>query len=319
MKDFYAILGISTNAEIEVINAAYRAMAKKYHPDVYQGDKKFAEQKIKDINEAFETLSDADKRRSYDKNYNKESGSGSFNDYNDTSDENFDWYDEYLKDAWSIVTEYYPEAEIERKRLAKLQKKLALQYQFILIETKSSSKFKEIAKITRNDFLTRYFGEDKKLHNIVQNLLLNNQTKIALEINKAIKVLGTDASPNIIKKIKEKYKSKINDVGIDKFDKEAEKIEEFVANFNFNFKNENNEYLYSFDYDDQKLLIDLSVETFLEHDEDQEKPYPVVNYQINLKEQYLLDHDDYREDKRIFYRQFEDLLNYLDENFQKNA
>ena len=43
MKDFYAILGVSVNAELEVINAAYRAMAKKYHPDVYKGNKKFAE------------------------------------------------------------------------------------------------------------------------------------------------------------------------------------------------------------------------------------------------------------------------------------
>jgi len=45
MKDYYAILGVSTDAEIEVINAAYRAMAKKYLPDVYDGDAKFAEEK----------------------------------------------------------------------------------------------------------------------------------------------------------------------------------------------------------------------------------------------------------------------------------
>ncbi len=50
MKDYYAILGVSIDVEIEVINAAYRAMAKKYHPDVYKGDKDFAEERIKDIN-----------------------------------------------------------------------------------------------------------------------------------------------------------------------------------------------------------------------------------------------------------------------------
>ena len=37
MKDYYAILGISINAESEVISAAYKALAKKYHPDVYKG------------------------------------------------------------------------------------------------------------------------------------------------------------------------------------------------------------------------------------------------------------------------------------------
>ena len=317
MKDYYAILGVSTNADLEVINAAYRAMAKKYHPDVYNGDKKFAEEKIKDINEAFENLSSKDKRKAYDEKYNKEGNSGSFNDYNETSDENDGWYDDYLKDAWNIVTEYYPEAETERKRLAKLQKKLALQFQFILIETKSASKYKMIAKITRDDFFNRYFGEDKNLHSIVENLLLKNQTKIALEINKAIKVLGTEASKDIIKKIKNKYRGKVTDTNIAIYNEQAQTIEKLVIEFNFN--KDEYDYEYNFDYDDEGFIIDLVIECFLEEDEDHQRPYPVVDYQINLKKQFLLDHDNKSEDKKTSYTEFADLINFLEEKFKENA
>lgn len=62
----YDILEISENASEEVIKVAYKALAKKYHPDVFKGDSKEAEKKMKQINEAFETLSDEHKRRRYD-------------------------------------------------------------------------------------------------------------------------------------------------------------------------------------------------------------------------------------------------------------
>lgn len=64
-KDFYAVLGVSRNAGDDEIKKAYRALAKQYHPDVNKGDKA-AEEKFKEISEAYETLSDAKKRREYD-------------------------------------------------------------------------------------------------------------------------------------------------------------------------------------------------------------------------------------------------------------
>lgn len=71
MKDYYKILGVNTNSPDEVIKAAYRALAKKYHPDIYQGDKFFAEQKMKEINEAYDILSDNLKRKEYDSGHNQ--------------------------------------------------------------------------------------------------------------------------------------------------------------------------------------------------------------------------------------------------------
>ena len=319
MKDYYAILGVSTDAEIEVINAAYRAMAKKYHPDVYNGDAKFAEEKIKDINEAFETLKDSKKRKAYDNSFKKENKSGSFNDYTETSDDNDNWFDEKEKDAWNTVVEYYPNAEKERIKLAKLQKKLALQYQFILITTKTSTNYKVWAKVIEDDFFKRYFGDDKKLHKIVKNLLLKKEIKIALEINKAIKVLGSDASEDIIKKMKLKYKNKINNVDVTDFHNQANLIENQIKNYSFNGNGDEQDYVYDFDYDEGSFTIDINIEVFLEDDEDHEKPYPVIDFHINLEEKYLLDNDKSELESCIYYEHFDELIKYLNEELEKNA
>lgn len=64
-KDYYATLGVPKTASEKEIKAAFRRLARKHHPDVNPGDKA-AESRFKDINEAYEVLGDADKRRKYD-------------------------------------------------------------------------------------------------------------------------------------------------------------------------------------------------------------------------------------------------------------
>jgi len=65
-KDYYKILGLSRNTTKEEISKAFKKLARKYHPDVNQGDKK-AEEKFKNISEAYDVLSHPDKRRKYDR------------------------------------------------------------------------------------------------------------------------------------------------------------------------------------------------------------------------------------------------------------
>ena len=64
-RDYYEVLGVSKTASDDEIKKAFRAMAKKYHPDMHPGDKE-AEEKFKEAQEAYAVLSDADKRRQYD-------------------------------------------------------------------------------------------------------------------------------------------------------------------------------------------------------------------------------------------------------------
>ena len=64
-RDYYEVLGISKSADEAEIKKAYRVLAKKYHPDLNPGDTE-AETKFKEINEAYDVLSDADKKAKYD-------------------------------------------------------------------------------------------------------------------------------------------------------------------------------------------------------------------------------------------------------------
>lgn len=64
-RDYYEVLGVNKNASDDEIKSAFRKAAKKYHPDLNPGDKT-AEAKFKEINEAYEVLSDAEKKAKYD-------------------------------------------------------------------------------------------------------------------------------------------------------------------------------------------------------------------------------------------------------------
>ena len=64
-KDYYKILGVDKKSSQKDVKAAYRKLARKWHPDVNPDDLE-AQERFKDINEAYQVLGDEDKRRKYD-------------------------------------------------------------------------------------------------------------------------------------------------------------------------------------------------------------------------------------------------------------
>lgn len=119
-KDYYKILNIDTShATIEEIKVAYREEAKKYHPDVNIGNKN-AEERFKDINEAYKVLSDPSSKRKYDRMWNSHIGKKKVS------------YEESKRDKDSIFSDFFHmffggnELEVEKKEKTSKNKKVAI-------------------------------------------------------------------------------------------------------------------------------------------------------------------------------------------------
>ena len=96
-RDYYEVLGVEKNATDEEIKKAYRKMAKKYHPDANPDNKQEAEAKFKEVNEAYETLSDSQKRQMYDQfgHNGPQGGFGGGNGYYSYSSSGFDGFGDF--------------------------------------------------------------------------------------------------------------------------------------------------------------------------------------------------------------------------------
>ncbi len=105
-RDYYEVLGVAKTATDEEIKKAYRKLAKKYHPDANPDNKKEAEAKFKEVNEAYEVLSDKQKRTTYDQfghNGPQGFGGGSGGGYYSYSTSGFDGFDIDLDDIVSSI------------------------------------------------------------------------------------------------------------------------------------------------------------------------------------------------------------------------
>ncbi|MBB43931.1 MAG: hypothetical protein CMM44_09240 [Rhodospirillaceae bacterium] len=207
-KDYYAILGVLPSIEPAALSAVYKALIKKYHPDVYPGDKVEAERISRQINEAYETLGDEQKRAEYDGG--RENNEGTAGDYKQETysrDSTTAGHDNKIEN-WDYATEFYPDAEKLRIELNKFSPELSLTYQIILLEHKAFASAAKYALGMKEGFLERYFGSNRKVHEFVELAIQQNRRDVALEVNKAVKIIGSPCSQeveNFINIIKKKF------------------------------------------------------------------------------------------------------------------
>jgi curved DNA-binding protein CbpA len=204
-KTYYEILGVLPDAEDIVIRAAYRSLSQKYHPDKWTDDKKFSTERMSNINRSYEILSDATKRAKYDDELGASKNGTAFDSESDKEDEFQDFYSQSEKD-WKLAIEYFPDIDGLFFSLKKINYGLAFGFRQTLIEKKAFSNALDIHKKLKQNFLTRYFGENIRIQTFAEALILNNEKKAALELNQAVKILGDTVDPNIlINKILEKF------------------------------------------------------------------------------------------------------------------
>ncbi len=190
-KDYYRILGVLDDAEDVVIRAAYKALAQRYHPDKWTGDKEEANRRMQEINEAYAVLSDSVKRKQYDATRGK-------SEYQETENDFEDELVDSLENDWKDVVSYFPDLELITKSLAKTSKSLEYTYKVLLLEHKKFNERNELAKILENHFLESYFGKNPKIIAFAKQLILLGDKKSAKELNRAVNLLGSEVDPALI-------------------------------------------------------------------------------------------------------------------------
>ena len=206
-KDYYSILGCVSGADQAIIQAAYRALAKKYHPDANQGSNE-SKEKFQEIQEAYETLSDPTKRAYYDAMRSGGSGHESAPGEappDDTRTENAEH-----KKRWEVIKEYFPEIQEISNQLGEVSPNLRVIFQTIMIESKNFKQANLIANKIEDIYLTRYFGEDKDIKNFAKRLLrhtnLDQHADALRDLNKTVAILGAEVpSDKIIENLTRKY------------------------------------------------------------------------------------------------------------------
>lgn len=198
-KDHYALLGVLPSIEQSALVAVYRALLKKYHPDVYSGPKSDAERITKELNEAFSVLGNAEKRNEYD--IARKTRNTSSEDYGHQQDwdasKETDIEAEVNKD-WEYVVRYRPNLEGSRQDLESVSASLAFAFQVTVLETKSWDDATQVAKALEHQFLERYFGTSPAIHTYVLKAFKAGRRDVALEVNQAIKILGTPSDSQVL-------------------------------------------------------------------------------------------------------------------------
>jgi len=196
--DYYAVLGVSPDAEDIVIKAAYRALAQRYHPDKNIADPAFSRKRMAEINEAYQVLGDPKLRNAYDLSRSPKSGHGYQKDEPTEQTAAFDAALAEMEGRWSVAVSIYPDLKRLRDSLAHISTSLAFGFVAILLETKEFESRREISKKLESDFLKRFFGSNQEILYFAKRLILVGARDAALELNKIVDIVGFGSAGSVI-------------------------------------------------------------------------------------------------------------------------
>ena len=205
--DHYAILGVLPTAEYIVIQAAYRALVQRYHPDRFDGSADDANARTAKLNAAYEELCDPVRRKAYDvlRGAATQDGSEYFADGDESEPPTFD----PLAADWKVACRFHPDLKNIEAGLAKLAWRLAYAYRSTLIETRLFAERKSIAAKLEADFLELYFGENPVVIRHARQLVAAGGRRALRALNEAVRILGPSADGNhIVEEINKQYPTK---------------------------------------------------------------------------------------------------------------
>jgi curved DNA-binding protein CbpA len=169
----------------------------KYHPDKWTGDKPTAERRMREINEAYQILEDEESRNRYDSVRKKRE----FEDYtfdNDATNDAFRDAEQAQRSDWEIAVEYYPDLDGICAELRRTSNKLAFAFRAMLLETRDFTDRQKLAKQLEANFLQAYFGRNPKILEFARALIEGGHKSAAMELNRAISVLGNSADAGVL-------------------------------------------------------------------------------------------------------------------------
>ncbi len=206
--DFYQILGVLPDAEQIVVTAAYRALASRYHPDRWSGDKTEATRRMSEINAAYDVLGNPEKRANYDKT--RSSRTSDFGDNSEQVDAAFDSAMQELEARWQTAVSLMPDLQNLRDRLKKTADRLAFAFVILMLESKKFHQRLEIAQAMEDNFLEQFFGTNLEIINFAKLLISAGNKQGVKALNNYVDVVGSDIPAQvIIQKVTDQFKIKI--------------------------------------------------------------------------------------------------------------
>jgi curved DNA-binding protein CbpA len=206
--DFYQILGVLPDAEQIVITAAYRALASRYHPDRWAGDKTEATRRMSEINAAYDAVGTPEKRASYDRL--RSTTTSTFGENSEQVDAAFDDAMSDLETRWQTAVSLMPDLQKIRDHLAKTAHRLAFAFVVIMLESKKFPQRVEIAQHLEVNFLERYFGSDREIIIFAKDLIAIGNKQAIQALNNYIDVVGSEVPAQIIiRKITDQFQLRV--------------------------------------------------------------------------------------------------------------